>query len=77
MPTVFVRLKIIRISQEVKMIVTEIYQVRTDGVTLLRTYSDRGMCIQREGALYEEAVDPAYLNRQYAETDVPVPSRED
>ena len=59
------------------MIVTKIYQVRTDGVTLLRTYSDRGMYIQREGALYEEAVDPAYLNRQYVETDVPVPSRED
>lgn len=52
------------------MIVTEYYMTRTDGVVLNRTYSDSGYCIERDGCIYEEAIDPAELNRVYTETDI-------
>ena len=51
------------------MIITEYYKTREDGVVLNRTYSDRGMMIERDGVHYSEAIDPAELNRQYTETD--------
>ena len=51
------------------MIITEYYKTREDGVVLNRTYSDKGMMIERDGVRYSEAVDPAELNRQYIETD--------
>lgn len=54
------------------MIITEYYNTRSDGVVLNRTYSDAGMMIERDGVRYEEAVDPAELNRQYTETDEPI-----
>lgn len=37
--------------------------------TLIRTYSDTGYKIARDGVKYDEAVDPACLNRVYIETD--------
>ena len=52
------------------MIITEFYKTRADGVVLNRTYSDKGMMIERDGFRYSEAIDPAELNRQYKETDV-------
>lgn len=57
-------------------IITEHYKTREDGVALNRTYSDKGMMIEREGVRYEEAIDPAELNRQYTETDELVESDE-
>lgn len=54
------------------MIITEYYKTREDGVVLNRTYSDKGMMIEREGVRYSEAIDPAELNRQYTETDEPI-----
>ena len=54
------------------MMITEYYITREDGVILNRTYSDAGMMIEREGVQYSEAIDPAELNRQYAETDIPI-----
>lgn len=54
------------------MIITEYYMTRSDGVILNRTYSDSGMMIERDGVMYEEAIDPAELNRQYTETDEPI-----
>lgn len=54
------------------MIVTEYFRTRDDGVVLNRTYSDIGMMIEREGVRYDEAIDPAELNRQYTETDEPI-----
>ena len=59
------------------MIVTEYYKTREDGVVLNRTYSDKGMMIERDGARYDEAIDPAELNRQYTETDEPAESGEE
>lgn len=54
------------------MIVTEYYMTRADGVVLNRAYSDKGMMIERDGARYSEAIDPAELNRKYTETDEPI-----
>lgn len=54
------------------MIITEYYKTREDGVVLIRTYSDKGMMIERDGIRYDEAIDPAELNRQYTETDEPI-----
>lgn len=59
------------------MIVTEYYMTRADGVVLNRTCSDKGMMIERDGARYSEAIDPAELNRKYIETDEPIESVED
>lgn len=42
----------------------------------VRTWSDTRMLIERDGVLYEEAVDPAYLGRTYTETDEPIPDVE-
>lgn len=54
------------------MIITEYHMTRSDGMVLNRTYSDSGMMIEREGALYSEAIDPADLGRVYTETDHPI-----
>lgn len=54
------------------MIVTEYYKTREDGVVLIRTYSDLGMMIERDGVRYSEAIDPAELGRTYTETDEPI-----
>ena len=58
------------------MIVTEYYRTRNDGVVLNRTYSDKGMMIERDGVRYSEAIDPAELNREYIETDEPIEREE-
>ena len=39
---------------------------------LVRTYSDAGFMIERDGIRYDEAVDPANMGRTYTETDEPV-----
>lgn len=52
-------------------IVTEYYKTREDGVRLVRTFSDIGMMIERDGIVYDEAIDPEELGRDYIETDVP------
>ena len=52
------------------MIKTELIVV--DGFQLRRTWSDAGFMIERDGAVYSEAVDPAEFDRVYTETDVPV-----
>ncbi len=54
------------------MIVTEFYRTREDGVRLVRTYSDAGKMIERDGVVYEEAIDPEDSGRVYAETDTAV-----
>lgn len=55
-------------------IITEYYGIRKDGVVLVRTYSDAGMMIERDGDLYSEAIDPEGMGRTYTETDVPIES---
>lgn len=49
------------------MIKTELIMV--DGRQLRRTWSDVGFMIERDGAMYSEAVDPVEFDRVYMETD--------
>ena len=48
--------------------------IKTENMTInnrsfVRTFSDSGKMIEREGVLYEEAIDPAEFGRTYTETD--------
>ena len=52
------------------MIKTE--NITINGRQLIRTYSDSGHYIQRDGARYTEAIDPADSGRAYTEMDVPI-----
>lgn len=49
------------------MIKTE--NMTINGRELVRTFSDAGYMIERDGIRYEEAVDPAEFGRTYTETD--------
>lgn len=49
-------------------------KITINGTTYDRTYSDSGMKIERDGALYDEAVDPLDSGREYTETDVSIES---
>lgn len=40
---------------------------------LVRTFSDAGMLIRRDGVEYVEAVDPVDSGRAYLETRTPIP----
>jgi hypothetical protein len=52
------------------MIVTE--NLTINGKAFIRTYSDSGYMVERDGVRYSEAIDPADFNRQYTETDEPI-----
>ena len=56
------------------MIQTETITIR--GKQFLRTWSDAGFMIERDGAQYSEAVDPAEFDRVYTETDIPIEGSE-
>ena len=48
--------------------------IRTETVTIngkefIRTWSDEGKRIERDGLRYSEAIDPAEFGRVYTETD--------
>ena len=43
-----------------------------NGVTYDYSYSDSGMKIERDGALYDEALDPLDSGREYTESDTPI-----
>lgn len=47
-----------------------------NGITYDYTYSDLGMKIERDGARYDEAVDPLNSGREYIETDEPIETDE-
>lgn len=57
------------------MIITENHEINRK--TLVKTYSDLGMMIERDGVRYSEAIDPAEFNRQYTETDEPIETEEE
>ena len=51
--------------------------IKTENLTInnrafVRTYSDRGFMVERDGVRYSEAIDPEELGRTYTETDEPV-----
>lgn len=55
------------------MIITENINIR--GKEYVKTYSDAGMMIAREGKKYSVAIEPIRFVRQYTETDKPIPTR--
>ena len=57
------------------MIKTEMIMI--DNRQLRRTWSDLGVMIERDGAMYSEAVDPAEFDRVYTETDILIEVMED
>ena len=59
------------------MIVTEHYTIK--GKPFIKTYSDAGFMVERDGERYSEANDPAEFNRQYIETDelIPLPEEDE
>ena len=50
-----------------RSIVTE--NMTINGKAFIKTYSDTGYMVEREGVRYGEAIDPAEFNRIYTETD--------
>lgn len=47
------------------------------GKAFIKTYSDIGMMVERDGVRYVEAIDLEYLGREYVETDEPIESTEE
>ena len=48
--------------------------IKTENLTIggrefIRTYSDMGFMVERDGLRYGEAIDPAEFGRTYTETD--------
>lgn len=52
------------------MVVTENRTI--DGREFTFNYSDQGFYIERDGHLYEDALDPINSGRVYTETDTPI-----
>ena len=52
------------------MIKTEIVTIGTR--EFIRTFSDQSMMIERNGVLYEEAIDPVNSGRNYSESSCPI-----
>ena len=51
--------------------------IKTETLTInnkpfVRTFSDSGYMVERDGIRYSEAIDPAEFDRQYTETDEPI-----
>jgi hypothetical protein len=57
------------------MIVTE--NLTVGGRDFVKTYSDNGMMVERDGVRYSEAIDPAEFGRVYTETDEPIEKEEE
>lgn len=57
------------------MIIREPLDIK--GKAFIKTYSDIGMMVERDGERYAEAIDLEYLGREYVETDEPIESTEE
>lgn len=55
-------------------IIRESFKTRKDGVNLVRTYSDKGVYIQKDGTdeVYPEAIDVENAGYTYSETETPI-----
>ena len=49
------------------MIKTE--SMTINGISFVRTYSDTGHRVERDGVAYDEAIDPADTGRTYTESE--------
>lgn len=57
------------------MIIQESLQI--NGKDFVKTYSDEGFTIMRDGVEYAEAIDPEEFGRRYTETDHKIERHED
>ena len=57
------------------MIVKE--NIEIGGRAFVKTYSDSGYYIERDGVRYSEAIDPSGILREYTETDEPITPTEE
>ena len=57
------------------MIVKENLEI--SGRAFVKQYSDGGFYIERDGAKYAEAIDPADIPREYTETGEPIETDEE
>lgn len=57
------------------MIVKE--NIEIGGKDFVKQYSDGGFYIERDGEKYSDAIDPADIPREYAETDEPISPTEE
>lgn len=48
-----------------------------NGTSFIRTYSDLGRKVERDGVLYDEAIDPADSGRTYTESTEMIDTEED
>jgi len=60
------------------MIKSVVYGARDDGVTLIETFSDKGMMIRQNqtNILYSQAIDIENKGYTYTETDIPIESED-
>lgn len=56
-------------------VITEHFDV--NGRDFIRTTSDAGRYVVRDGVEYSEACDPAEFGRTYTETDIPIEDEPD
>lgn len=56
------------------MIIKE--NIEIESKAFIKQYSDGGFYIERDGAKYSEAIDPANIERTYTETDEPIETDE-
>lgn len=50
----------------------KIENITVNGKDFIRTYSDRGYMIKRDGVQYIEAIDPIGFERTYTETETSI-----
>lgn len=48
-----------------------------NGIAFVKTFSDSGFMVERDGIRYSEAIDPAEYGRTYTETDERIPYDEE
>lgn len=62
-------------SGGVNMLVTK--RVTINNKYYMHNYSDAGLYIERDGVLYEDAIDPLNTDRVYTETEIPIEQEEE
>ena len=51
-------------------------KVKIGETDFIYQYSDKGMKLERDGELYDDAYDPVGFGREYTETDIPIEADE-
>lgn len=57
------------------MVITK--RAHINGHYYMHNYSDKGVYIERDGVLYQDALDPVGSERTYTETETKIPEMEE